>query len=475
MTFGQFFSILRARWWVALLVLLLTVVGTLGVSLMLPKKYTGSAAVVIDFKPDPISAAFYGGAPPPALMATQVDIIKSDRIGLRVVRNLRLAETPGVRKQWQDATEGQGSLEAWLVELVERNLEVLPARESSVITVTYKAGDPKFAAAMANAIVQAYVETSLELRVDPARQYAGFFDVRAKDAREALEKAQSRVSAFQKQAGIFATDERLDVETARLNELSTQMVALQAISAESRSRQTQATSGQSDRMQEVLLNPVVGGLKAEISRTEAQLQALTSRLGDAHPQVLETRASLAELRSRLDAETQRVTSGVGVSNTINRDREAQVRAQLEAQRDKVLRMKAVRDEGAVIQRDLENAQRSYDAIVARQNQTSLESQTTQSNVHVLTQASPPVEPSSPRMLLNLYLSIFGGTLLGVGLALLLELRDRRLRVMDDVVVGLGLPVLGVMPRAGARVARGGRGPSIQQRLLAPLPAPRKAA
>jgi polysaccharide biosynthesis transport protein len=232
----------------------------MAVSLTLSKKYTGSASVVIDFKPDPISAAFYGGAPPPALMATQVDIIKSDRIGQRVVRNLKLAETPGVKKQWQDATDGQGSLEAWLVELIERNLEVLPSRESSVITVTYKAADPKFAAAMANAVVQAYVETSLELRVDPARQYAGFFDVRAKDARETLEKAQSHLSAFQKQAGIVATDERLDVETARLNELSTQLVALQAISAESRSRQTQATSNQSDRLQEVLLNPVVGGL-----------------------------------------------------------------------------------------------------------------------------------------------------------------------------------------------------------------------
>jgi len=475
MTFGQFFSILRARWVVALSVLLATVVITVAVSLVLPKKYTASASVVVDFKPDPISAAFYGGAAPPALLATQVDIIKSDRVALRVVRDLKLADNPQVRGQWREATEGQGSIEQWLVDLFQRSVDVLPSRESSVITVTYKAADPRFAAAMANAFVQAYVGTAVELRVDPARQYAGFFDVRAKDAREALEKAQSRLSAFQQDKGIVATDERLDVETARLNELSTQLVTLQAISAESKSRQVQANSAQSDRLQEVLTNPVIAGLKADISRTEAQLQALSSRLGDAHPQVVETRASLAELRARLDAETRRVTSGVAVSNTINRDREGQVRAELEAQRDKVLRLKAVRDEGAVIVRDVENAQRAYDAIMARQNQSSLESQTTQSNVNVLTQATPPIEPSSPRLMLNTYLALFGGTVLAIGVALLLELRDRRLRAVEDVVGVLGLPVLGVMSHPNARSARGKRVSSMEQRLLAPLPAPGKTA
>ena len=54
MTFGQFLSILRARWWVALLVFLVVVGTTVGVSLLLPKNYTGTASVVIDVKPDPV-------------------------------------------------------------------------------------------------------------------------------------------------------------------------------------------------------------------------------------------------------------------------------------------------------------------------------------------------------------------------------------------------------------------------------------
>ncbi len=474
MTFGQFLSILRARWLVAVLLLGITVVTTLVISLLLPKSYVATAAVLIDFKPDPISAAFYGSATPPAVMATQSDVIKSDRVALRVVRNLKLSESPQVRAQWEQEAKGEGTIEQWLIELFQRNMDVLPSRESSVINITYKAQDPRFAAGLANAFVQAYVETALELRVDPARQYAGFFDMRSKEAREALEKAQSRLSAFQKDNSIFATDERFDVENTRLNELSSQLVALQALAAESNSRQAQADSPQADRIQEVLGNPVVGSLKAEISRLEGQLQGLSARLGDAHPQVREVRANIVELRSRMDAEVARVTSGVGVSSTINRQREAQTRTRFEEQRAKVLRMKAVRDEGTVIQRDVENAQRAYDAIFARLNQTSLESQTTQSNVNVLTQAVPPVEATFPKVWLNVLLAFVVGSLMAIGVTLLLELRDRRVRAIDDVVAALDLPVIGVLPRPGAKRLDGRTSSPMRQRLLAPLPAPKEA-
>ena len=467
MTFGQFLSILRARWWVLLLVLCLTVSTTVGVSLVVPKLYTATASVVVDFKPDPVSSAVFGGMPSPAVMATQVDILTSERVALRVVQANRLAENPQFREKWQEETGGEGTIEQWLLDLFKRFLDVQPSRESSVIRVSYTAPDPRFAAAMANAFVQAYVDTALALRVNPARQYSGFFDEQVKESREALEQAQSRLSSFQRANGIIATDERMDVETARLNELSSQLVALQAIAAGSRSRKAQADSAAGERMQEVLSNPVIGHLKAEITRAEVLTQQLTARLGDAHPQVVEARASLEELRNRLAAETRRVTGGVAVTSAIDNQREAQLRTQLEAQRAQVLRMKTVRDEGLVLQREVENAQRIYDTIQVRYAQSSLESQTTQSNVNVLTQAMPPLEPSSPRVVLNVMLSVFLGTLLAVGTTLLLEMMDRRVRSVDDLITALDLPVIGVLPKPGATRWSAGKALPLQSHAMVP--------
>ena len=283
----------------------------------------------------------------------------------------------------------------------------------TVLTVTYKAGDPRFAATMANAFVQAYIDTSLDMRTGPAKQYSSFFDGRAKEAREQLEVSQGKLSAFQKANGIIATDERLDVENSRLNELSSQLVTMQAISSESSSRNTQAQGASGDKIQDVLSNPVIASLKNDLSRAEVGLQMLNTRYGENHPQVIETKGNIAELRARLEAETRKVTGGVSVSATINRQREAQVRAELESQRAKVLRMKAVRDEGSVLARDVDNAQRTYDALQTRLTQTNLEGQANQTNINLLSQATPPVDPASPRLGLNVLLAVFGGTLAGV--------------------------------------------------------------
>jgi uncharacterized protein involved in exopolysaccharide biosynthesis len=251
---------------------------------------------------------------------------------------------------------------------------------------------------------------------------------------------------------------------------------LQALASETGSRQAQARGESADKMQEVLNNPLISGLKADLSRAEARLQELQSRLGDAHPQVVEAKANIAALRSKVDAEIKRVSGGVGVSNTITRQRVADVRSSLEAQRNKVLRLKAVRDEGAVLMRDVESAQRAFELVMQRFNQTTLESQNTQSNIHPLTAATAPLEPSSPKIVLNSLLSVFLGVLLAVGITLLLELMDRRVRSVEDIGAALGLAVIGVLPKPNARKFIGANRPSLaQRRMVGRLAAPAKGA
>ena len=94
MTLAQFFSILRARWMVMLLVLGVTVAATAVVNLVWPKSYTSTVAVLVDVKsPDPIAGIIYPGMSSPAYMATQVDMILSDRVSQQVVRTLKLSDS----------------------------------------------------------------------------------------------------------------------------------------------------------------------------------------------------------------------------------------------------------------------------------------------------------------------------------------------------------------------------------------------
>lgn len=444
MSLTQFFAILRARWRLALSVLFAVVVLTVVVSLVLPKKYTTSAAVLVDLKAtDPVSGSTAPGMLSPTYMATQIDLIKSDRVAQRVVRNLKLDQSPSMRRQWTEATEGKGNYEAWLAALLQNSLDLKPSRESNVINIGYKSVDPKFAATMANGFAQAYIDTMVELRVEPARQYSAFFDARAAQWRDALEKAQSRLSAFQNEKGIVATDERLDLENTRLAELSSQLVSLQGATADSASRRAQAASSP-DKLQEVLNNSVVASLRADIGRQEARLNELSARLGPNNPQVVELQANISELRAKLESETRQVSGSVGISDNINRSREAQVRAALDKQRARVMQLKQIRDEQAVLVRDVENAQRSYDSVLARQSQTELESLTQQTNLLLISSAVEPTLPSSPNVQRNALVALFVGTLLAMGAALGAEMTDRRVLTPKDLDEALDVPILAVV-------------------------------
>ena len=457
MSLQSFLAILRTRRWIAIGTFLVVLITAMVLTFALPKRYTASGKIVIDIRSnDPVAGLMFNGQLPPSYIGTQVDILNSERVARKVIQQLKLGDNPNLREQWQTATDGQGEFDSWLADLLRVNLAVKQSRESNALEVSYQANDPRFASALTNAFMKAYIDTSIEMRVDPARQYASLFDAQGKALREKLEAAQAKLSAFQRDNQLIATDERLDIESARLSELSTQLVMVQAATIESSSREAQ-TGTQVDKLQEVLGNPVIAGMKAEIDRGEARIKELQARFGDAHPQVIEARANTNELRSRMEAEVRRVSASVGVNNNVNKSREAQIKASLEAQRQRVLQLKQTRDQALMLARDVDTAQRAYDTLAAKFSQSTLEAQANQTNISILEQASPPIKASFPKVFINLALALVLGSVLGCASAIGVEMTDSRLRTEHDVI---GLPLLAIIPDVKA---------SAQPALAGPLP------
>lgn len=445
MSFNQFLAILRARWKVPACTLLVLVTIALLLGFLLPSKYTAEGSVVVESRsPDPVTGTLAPYAP--TYLSTQMDIIRSDRVARMVVQRLKLTEIRSMREEWQADTDGKADFEGWIAALLQKGLEVEPERNSNVINIAYVGADPRFAAALANEFIRAYMDVVLELRVAPAKQFSSMFNVQLEQARANLDAAQKKLSAFQQAKGIVATDERIDVETARLAELSAQVVAQQSVIADAVSRNAQSGVDSPDTMS----NGVIMGLKADLARQEARLEEEGARLGENHPAIRQLKAGIAELKQRIRSESSAVGRSSGVSVAIARQREAQTRALLEAQREKLLQLKGIRDEAALLSKDVESAQRAYDGIIARANQTSLESQVNQTNVDVLKNATPPAGPSSPRKVLYVLQAIFVGLFLGIGMAIVLELRNRRIRSDEDLIELIGSPSLGSMPSAAVK-------------------------
>lgn len=438
MTLHQFILVLLARWRVAVLIPLIAILAALAVSVVLPKKYTAQTAVLIDARtPDPVAGATVSGVVAPSYMATQVDIIAGDRVAQRVVKMLRLGESPGIKEQWMSATEGRGTLEAWLIDSMQKNLDVKPSRESNVINIIYKGNTAEVAALTANSFAQAYLDTNLSLKTEPARLYAEWFEEQTKASRVKLEAAQSRLSGFQQKAGIVSSDERSDYETAKLTALSAQLTTVQGETTDSQSKR----SARADTVQEVMQSPLINSLKTDVARLESKVQEMSVNLGDNHPQRQRAESELASIKSRLASETTRISQSIQTTYQVGKDRERELQGAVSAQKTRVLALNKDRDELNVYRRDVEAAQRAYEGVSQSASQTRLQSLTNQTNVVLLNMAVPPLSPSSPRLLVNLLIAAFAGTLLGVACALLLELGNRRVRSSEDLTQILDLPVL----------------------------------
>jgi polysaccharide biosynthesis transport protein len=458
--------VILARWVIVLTVFILAAVAGFTIAYYAPVTYSATAVVMVESRADPV----VGGMQimTPNFLVTQADVIKSTRVSNKVIRNLKLSENTALREQFKDS-QAQGTYDEWLSRLLQKNLLTEPGRGSNVIRVTYTSSDARFSALMANAFVTAYLDAVQEMRLEPAKRYSSFFEDRSKDLRENVEKAQAKLSAFQREKGVIATDERQDIEIGKLNELQTQVLQVQAQAIEATSRQTQSQAS-ADRTQEVLNSGIVTSIKSEIIRQDTKLIELTSKLGERHPQVIDTRNALADLRNKLDTEVGRVGGAVGVSTKITKQRENELKSALELQRAKVLRMKQTRDEIAVMQRDVEATQRAYESVQLRFNQSSLESQNPQSSMSILNLAEIPNETKTQIFMKNAIKAMLAAAGLGLLAGFIREFFDKRIRSVEDIQTTINLPVLGILPGPDKRVwFRTKRSANRQLRVLRLLP------
>lgn len=445
MTFQQFLLALRYRWRTALAVWAASLlVVVLLASLLMPTRYRATSELLIEeANSDPIAGVALPGSSLPSRIMTEADVVRSERVMLRALQAMDTPYQRDLRQRWESRTGGQGDFNAWLVEELQRTTEVRPTRDSRVLFVSHSARDGRFAATFVNALTKAYIETAVELRVEPARQYSAFFDERARQMREQLFEAQKLASEFQRRNGITTMDDRPDVEDARLAELSAQVVALQARAGEAQRRQSEAAAGP-DRMEEVLKDPTVAALASALSLQETKQFELMERQGSNHPQVIEARAATENLAKRLEAAKRRAAAAFQGNSTVLASQLAERTRALEAQREKVLERRALRNEARLLQNDVEVARRSFDAMIERLSKTTLEKSAPQVNVSVLKAASVPFMGRPGALSERLAVGAVAGLLLALVSTVIAEMRDRRLLSADDVASELNQPVLAVL-------------------------------
>jgi chain length determinant protein EpsF len=454
MDISHFLLALRARRKAFAMALLATIATAFAVALIMPKKYVAQATVVVDMRDEqamsPRGMGALGVRERAAYINTQSELIQSGRVATQVARDLKLAQVPELREAFDKDTGGVGQIDTWIGAQLLEKLKVASAA-SNLITLEYSSSNPKTAAAVANAFAKAYIDISLQLRTEPAREAAAWFDGELKGLRQRVTQAQNRIAAFQKAKGITSAEERLDIESARLSELSTQMLAARNASYEVQARHKQAadlvaSGGSPDALPEVMSSPAILAVKADLARAESLLQTASTDLGPNHPVYQRYGAEVRALREKLTGEMKKVVAGLGNVVQQTQRREQELKSAMEAQQARILQAKDARVELAAMLRDLDNVQRSHDAVLTRYMTTQIEGRARQGDAVLLTPAVEPAKPTHPKLPLISVLAVVLGLMIATMMVYALEMLDRRVRSRNDLEARLAVPSLGRLSR-----------------------------
>lgn len=453
MTFQHILRILWVRRGLVMIIVGVAIALAVFAWLIRPSTYVATASVVVDARGvDPLTGNASQSQGITSVLATQEDIITSRAVALQVVDMLHLEKREDRSRQ------------SWASKL-SRNLKVKPEAQSSVLRLNYSDEDPEFAAQVANAFADAYLQTSLDLKLEPTRRQSEWFNQQLQGLRTRVEGEQQNLSQYQRDHGVLDTgSDRLDVENAKLAGISQQLVDAQRAQQAADARLQQADVAlRNDRLNELpdsMQNGLLQSLKGEQIRAQAKLAELGQRYDRNHPQIIAATAEIAALNQKIAAEMQALKGSLQQNAQITRQQVTDLQRSFDTQKSHILQLTQQRDEMSVRNREVETAQTAYANALQRSTQLKLESQLNQANAAVLDRATPPQSPDGLGLVVSVVLAIMFGGMLGVAIALGLELFDRRVRDGEELNLA-GLQVLAEVPRLrgnfGARKLIGFKG------------------
>jgi len=439
-------GILLARKQAIIAAVLVAIVAAIVLILITPKSYTAATDLLVDSRGiDPISGQSQPTRLTGGYLATQADIIRSRNVATKVINELALANSPAMIKAAK-LTGNADSNQRRMLGFLSQGLVVTPKRDSSVLTIAFKAQDPALAAQLADAFAQAYMYTNLELRIEPAKQTTQWYNQQLTGLRNELIEKQNALSNYQEEHNILASSDRLDLESAKLEELSSMLIAVQNERLNSQSRSDQIANTKRGQLEtRALDNPQVQKLATDLAQAQARLGELANQVGENHPQYRQALSEVDALKKQMNRMLELISGSLQSSVELSQAREDQLKTELARQKELVLQLSRNRNELTLLKQEATNAQAAYDAALARTAQSRLESQIATTDVAVLNSATVPSRPTSPKSMMIIVLACIAGLLLGVAIALCWEWLDQRIRSVQDLEQGLGLAVLAYIP------------------------------
>jgi len=445
--------LMRRRWWVVLAFLITTCSAAL-YTLSQEPIYESSARVLISTQNNSPVVGAQGGVAGTLLegqdMETQLEILRS----------------PGLLKEAIDAVPRD------LKPVRLAGVNIGQVKRTNIVSISIRSPKPQVAAAVTNALGEAYVQRSLDLNRRATKQALSYLAEQISVATRELDEAESALRAYKERTGIMAVDAATGGQAGRVGSIQDEVtklgVDLKATEAElsqvDRQRRAAKPTVLAERQQNA--NPVVEELKNRLLAMEIQRLQLLDQYTEGSRKVKQIDAQIAVLKQRLQKEVERVITGeVEAANPLVEEldkhkstleaeriavqaRRAALSSTLPAEQAKLSTLPARQVEFARLDRRVKVAETSYTNLLTKQQDYLIAQGSEVANAAIASLAAVPGSPVGPGAKRNLAVAAMLGLLLGLLLAVVVDYLDDSIKDPKEAEQIIGVPAIGMIGYAG---------------------------
>lgn len=458
--FLDYWRIIRIRKTVILMVFLLVLLTTAGVTMMLTPTYASVARIEVGKETkaiDPLGRTQVQQPYDPYFITTEFEKIQSSAILYPVITNLMLHE------KWAKFYNPEGEpipLEKALqltFQMLRRNLDVRQTRNSSLIEIRVFNRNEVEAADIANQIALTYKSWRLTNRMEET--YKGIEVLEAELAHQS-----NRVAALRRRVDELRTKlsipegagERVSYSTSLEREMATSLATQLAYSLGEyttlKEKYESLKQLPAEELRKAILTAIPGEevlphLLRELATSQQMLAKLLADYAPEHPEVKSAQAVRDAIEQQVNQRVQGMVLGLEAQVKSLEKRYAALQQRVEEGKQRVAKEAEEQRDYYALKSDLEKEERVYDALYLRTLQEKFDAKIpSESIVTVVDRAEPALRPVRPNIMLNLALGAVFGLVMGVGLAFFIEYLDTSVKTIDDVERALQAPVLGVIPQ-----------------------------
>ena len=415
------FSQLWKRKTLVLAITVLTFFGLLLGLSMIDPRYQSSARVLIENRESVFTRATEDATNRPSdsrfdaqAIGSQVEVIASDELALKVIRDLDLTKreefvkTSLIKDVLYSLGIGSGSaggdIEERALRKFREKLDVYAVEQSRVIAIEFSSTDRELSQQVPNALAEAFIALQRNAEKDNTSDATEWLGPEIEKMRGRVRAAEAKVAEYRANSDILVGNNDALLATQQLSEISTELsrVKTERSSAQAKvaSIQNALKNGSSiDVVPEVISSPLIQRLRETQVSLKAQISELSTTLLPNHPRLKSLNSQVKDFDNQIRAEARNILASLKNNVDLTRKTEADLveevnRLKAEAARvgEAGVELRALEREAAAERELLETYLRRYREAASRQNDGFAPV-----NARIISRATLPVEPYFPKV------------------------------------------------------------------------------